>query len=619
MRSLLFWLAVSLSAAAGDACGGWLASEPSGTTPLAGATSIAALATLAFAAMFVARVLTGQASRSVFCGAIVALAASRGLAVGGAVPDELPRASLRGQPPRLTSLLVTRSSTPGPRCRAEVEDGSGRRWPLSVAAASCPLYKGEGIAVPTAAINVRRQQGTDRSSIWLEGPLWRRNGDARGWGWEPSSVRLRHAAYEASRGDDGLAFVVASTLGVVTALPPQVRGQLRRSGLGHLIAISGLHVGLAAWLVLRTLGRALAGLRRGAELALLGSWIPVVAYVLATGSGAPAVRAATMLLVASVGSLLGRPTHALTTLALAAAFMLLWDPSSWSSAGFQMSMVAMAVLVRTDPNARLVGVSWRLGWAVLPIAWFHFGRLDGYGVVANAFAVPLFVGWIVPTAAVGAAAVPLFGVEALRPAAEGAELVLAISRWVASWPAAPPFVWISLSVLALVLRGWIRRAALRRALPPRIACIGVLVVAVLRWAGAPPLPTERWHAVPTGGRPSVVAFADGHVCVRDPRGAAAAWARRARDWRGAQVQLVVSPEIRDAPDVAAIIGSLDAELVDVDDAACRFVAPEQSNAAVARCRRAAGGPVEVRWTAEGTLECRLPSGWIEVAATLDDA
>ncbi len=118
-----------------------------------------------------------------------------------------------------------------------------------------------------------------------------------------------------------------------------------------MIAISGLHVGLAALVLQRVLRTLTATWTRGIEISLAASLAPVVGYVVLTGAGPPAIRAALMLGLGSLGAWVGRPTQGRTILAIAAALMLVAHPPWLVEPGFQLSVAAMLALVALPPDA----------------------------------------------------------------------------------------------------------------------------------------------------------------------------------------------------------------------------------------------------------------------------
>jgi ComEC/Rec2-related protein len=264
----------------------------------------------------------------------------------------------------------------------------------------------------------------------------------------------------------------------------------------------------------------------GARAAVALALLPVAAYVVLTGAAAPAVRAAFMFGLVGLGSVLGRPTHRLSVLAVAVALMLFVDPQWVAQPGFQLSVAAMVVLVSLPSGAGASLTSWQLGWALLPLLWLHFDASSDGSVLANAVAVPIFALWVVPLAIAGWGLLPLVGGVALDPAAMGAGLILDVAQVVASWPEIPRVVWVAGAVLSWVPR--VRRSMSesgRAWLPHRGAAALLLVVAVVSWWPASVHPA--WTAWSRGRSPEVLAVApDGTACVRNPVSAAPLWRTR---------------------------------------------------------------------------------------------
>jgi competence protein ComEC len=173
----------------------------------------------------------------------------------------------------------------------------------------------------------------------------------------------------------------------------------------------------------------------------------------------PVMRAFAMAAVVTLGLMLGRRAVSLRTLALAATVVLLLEPAALLGASFQLSFAAVLALIAAweasrgwRERLRGDGAPWRrvalflaatlatsliAGAATTPFGLHHFGRLQWYGVVANALAVPLTTLLIMPAGIVALLLLP-FGLEAwpLRLMGGGVELVLWTARSVAAWPGA---------------------------------------------------------------------------------------------------------------------------------------------------------------------------------------
>ncbi|NIA67310.1 ComEC/Rec2 family competence protein [Pelagibius litoralis] len=261
------------------------------------------------------------------------------------------------------------------------------------------------------------------------------------------------------------AVAVALVTGQRGALAEDTREDMRGAGLAHLLAISGLHMGLVAGLLFYSLRAGLAlvpglALRRpikkwAAVAAGLGAFV----YLCLVGGAIPAQRAFLMVSIVLLAILLERRALSLRLVALAAFVVLMLSPESLVSASFQMSFAAVVALVsvyeswerRRYAAVRERGViqdfaTYVLGIGVTSLiailatsafAVFHFQRLALFGLLANLVAVPLTAFVIMPFAVLGMVLMP-FGLEAVGfvPMGWGIDLLLLVAEGVAGWPAA---------------------------------------------------------------------------------------------------------------------------------------------------------------------------------------
>ncbi|MDD5307935.1 MAG: DNA internalization-related competence protein ComEC/Rec2 [Deltaproteobacteria bacterium] len=321
----------------------------------------------------------------------------------------------------------------------------------------------------------------------------------------------------------------ALTLGEDAALDPKVREHFRRTGTAHLLAVSGMNLGLVVLVVYGALRFALLRVRRISDrmdvgrIAAAVSIPATLAFALLTGFEPPIARACVMSVTLLAARALGRRGNASEAIALAAAGLAVHDPSVLLDPGFQLSFAAVLGLLlpagRPDPGdahpapakppsaglrltrsalraLRLLAVATlAASAATTPIVLYHFGSFSLVTLPANLVAVPyssfvLMPYLLVVTILAGIAP----GVAALvaRPAEP---LIAALDRFLGGLAAlpctiddpAPPAV-AALGLLSLATLLWLGR--LRR--PAALACAGAaLCLAVALASSAPPFPPGR--------------------------------------------------------------------------------------------------------------------------------
>jgi len=271
--------------------------------------------------------------------------------------------------------------------------------------------------------------------------------------------RLAARIRDAAPGESG-AIIAALVTGDRSAISSDSAEALRASGLGHLLAISGLHMALVgggaffafslALALIEPLARRADVRKPAAAAAILASTL----YLALSGGAVSAQRAWVMLTVAFVALLFDRRALTLRNVAVAAVIVLALAPEALREAGFQMSFAAAAALVAAFEWLRERGAERRLpqpvaffatlsttslvaGAATAAFAAFHFNRWASWGFFANLAAMPVFTLWVMPVAVIGAALSPLgAGDWAFRLAAAGMDVVLRIAETAQAAPGA---------------------------------------------------------------------------------------------------------------------------------------------------------------------------------------
>lgn len=151
------------------------------------------------------------------------------------------------------------------------------------------------------------------------------------------------AAFEGTAAGDGIAWVRALVLGDASRLPPALVRSLRRWGVGHLLAVSGLHVAAVAALALVLL----AWLPRGPRLVL--ALVPVALYLLLVGPRPSILRAALMALAMVAALVLRRPPVAANALACFVLAVVATAPALIFELSFQLTVSATGALILLAP------------------------------------------------------------------------------------------------------------------------------------------------------------------------------------------------------------------------------------------------------------------------------
>ncbi|WP_026149801.1 ComEC/Rec2 family competence protein [Sphingobium xenophagum] len=240
---------------------------------------------------------------------------------------------------------------------------------------------------------------------------------------------------------------------------------MRRSGLAHLLSISGLHVTALIGAVIFLLTRVMALSQRAALdwplmlIAAGGGALAGIGYTLLTGAEVPTLRSCIAALLVLGGLALGRDAITLRLVAVGALIVLVLWPEAMTGPSFQMSFAAVTALVALaeHPRFRALTSARDEGWArragrvlaamlmtgivvelvLMPIALFHFHKAGMLGAFANLVAIPLTTFVVMPLEAL-ALLFDLVGLGALFwwMTAQTLNLLLLIAHGVAASPMA---------------------------------------------------------------------------------------------------------------------------------------------------------------------------------------
>ena len=318
---------------------------------------------------------------------------------------------------------------------------------------------------------------------------------------------------------DTAALYQALLIGDSNGLSPEVAEMYRATGIMHILAISGSHLVVVAflttiffrflvcrvpWLILRLPAN---------KIALSLSFPVLFLYTGFAGFQPPVARALIMTGVFMTAILLDRQWSSLNNLAIAAFCILLANPLSIHTASFQLSFAATAAIILAMPRV----AAWRpeeknrSPWQTLryflisgliisgaaflataPLALFHFNRISLLGPITTLLVTPFLCFWTLPLGLLAILIQPLsptIAVFLLKTGAFGIEISHALTGFLAGlpfsslWLPTPPIPLLILSYLILLLIFHSRRPLPVLAM---LACFALLL------SGYPPLP--KWQA-----------------------------------------------------------------------------------------------------------------------------
>ncbi len=266
-----------------------------------------------------------------------------------------------------------------------------------------------------------------------------------------------------------------------SSIPKGILDAVRDSGLAHLLAISGLHIGLIAGLLLFSIRACLALVpslalsypikKWAAAAAIIGSFC----YAIIAGATIPTQRAFLMISLVLLAVMTDRRGISMRSVALAATIILLIKPESLLGASFQLSFAAVVALIAVyETLQNRVGTGDREGWfrkpvrylggialttfvagmATAPFTLFHFNQIAQFGLFANVIAVPITALLIMPCAVLAFVLMPI-GLEVigLAPMEIGIAGVIFVAQSVAGWGgavvSAPAMSMVGVSAIAL--------------------------------------------------------------------------------------------------------------------------------------------------------------------------
>ncbi len=349
---------------------------------------------------------------------------NRDISVVGVV-DDLPQPADRGV---RFAFAVERVLTPDAVVPSRLSLAWYNGWPRDGEAASLPeMHAGERWALN---VRLKRPHGSVNPH-GFDVEAWLLQNELRATGYVRADEGARRVDAFAGRATDYVAraresiranilralegrpyagVIAALAIGDERAIPDEQWRLFNRTGIGHLISISGLHItffaaligGLvyALWRMSHRLTLRLPARKAAAVAGVIAAFV----YVLLAGFEVPAQRTLYMLAVAAVGLWLGRPGTASSVWLWALAVVLAWDPWATLTPGFWLSFGAVGLLLYIGVGRIGEAPRWRdalraqaaITLGLIPLMLVLFQQISVVAPLANAVAIPVVTFIVVP-------------------------------------------------------------------------------------------------------------------------------------------------------------------------------------------------------------------------------
>lgn len=213
---------------------------------------------------------------------------------------------------------------------------------------------------------------------------------------------IKQSVYKSSLSPDSKHYIIALILGDRQLIDPQTRIEYSYAGIAHVLALSGLHIGiimLIAWFIFWPLD-----FYKQKKLRYILSVIVLLIYDVLTGLPPSAIRATVMITFTFATFIFGRKSSGINALMVAALIILAYSPESLFDVGFQLSFITVLFILIFSPRSALVSIKKK--WlnylisliatsaiamcATIALTAYYFHSISWVSVLTNTLVLPLF-------------------------------------------------------------------------------------------------------------------------------------------------------------------------------------------------------------------------------------
>ncbi len=298
---------------------------------------------------------------------------------------------------------------------------TGVKWQIHVKkdSMSCRLQEGDWISFHSSMMKRRERENSSfdydsylrskgiSGSFYLASNSWMFVGHSHTFSFYRWSHSIQKKLVDVFRnqgiGGNELGVLSALSIGDKTLLDKGLKSSYSSTGASHILAVSGLHVGVVFWVFTQLLSQIFRG-ERFRKMRVVFSLTALWVYTFVTGLSPSVIRASIMLSMVSVASLLNRRAMVYNTVFASAFMMLLYSPNYLFDVGFQLSYVAvLSILVFQKPIYQalvfrskicdkawsLLSVSFAAQLGTMPLTLYYFHQISNVFWLSGFIVIPL--------------------------------------------------------------------------------------------------------------------------------------------------------------------------------------------------------------------------------------